>query len=143
MINEDKQFISDEDEELERIKRKKMKELMRPGESKVMSDKPIQITDSDFSEIVSKHPIVLVDCWAPWCGPCTAIAPIVEEIAREYSGKVFVGKLNVDQNPMTASSFQIMGIPTLLIIKDGKEVDRIVGLVPKQNIQARLEKQLS
>ncbi|MGD8565293.1 MAG: thioredoxin [Candidatus Bathyarchaeota archaeon] len=142
MVNEDKQFISDEDEELERIKRKKMKELMRLGENKVMSDKPVQITDSDFNEIISKHPIVLVDCWAPWCGPCTAIAPIVEEIAREYSGKVFVGKLNVDQNPMTANSFQIMGIPTLLIIKEGKEVDRIVGLVPKQNIQTRLEKQL-
>ena len=142
MSTKDKQFISDEDEELERIKRKKMKELMRFKESKIMSDKPVQITDSDFNEIISKHSIVLVDCWAPWCGPCTAIAPIVEEIAREYSGKVFVGKLNVDQNPMTANSFQILGIPTLLIIKDGKEVDRIVGLVPKQNIQTRLENQL-
>jgi thioredoxin 1 len=140
---EHKQFISEEDEELRRIKEKKLKELMRlKGKKQEMSAKPVPVTDSHFSETVDKHALALIDCWAPWCGPCVVISPIVEELAKEYAGKVLFGKLNVDENPRTAGRFQIFGIPTLLIIRNGKEVDRIVGLVPKDQIEARLKKHL-
>lgn len=143
MSSEHKQFISAEDEELRRIKEKKLKELMRLKEKKQeMSAKPVPVTDSNFSEIVDKHSLALIDCWAPWCGPCVAIAPIVEELAKEYAGKILFGKLNIDENPKTAERFRIFSIPTLLITKNGKEVDRIVGLVPKDQIEARLKKHL-
>jgi thioredoxin 1 len=107
-----------------------------------MIAKPVPVTDSNFSEMADKHSLALVDCWAPWCGPCVVISPIVEELAKEYAGKVLFGKLNVDENRRTAERFQIFGIPTLLIIRNGKEVDRIVGLVPKDQIEARLKKHL-
>jgi len=143
MTGKHEQFISEENEELRRIKKKKLKELMRLKEKKQeMSAEPIPVTDSNFSEIVNNHPLALIDCWAPWCGPCVVIAPIVEELAKEYAGKVLFGKLNVDENPRTAGRFQIFGIPTLLIIRNGKEVDRIVGLAPKDHIEARLRKHL-
>jgi thioredoxin 1 len=140
---EHEQFISKEDEELRRIREKKLRELKRLKEKKrEMYVKPVHVTDSNLNEMVSKNSLVLIDCWAPWCGPCVVVSPIVEELAKEYAGKVFVGKLNVDENPGTAGSFQIFGIPTLLLFKDGREVDRIVGLVPKDHIEARLKKHL-
>jgi thioredoxin 1 len=107
-----------------------------------MSAKPVPVTASNFGEIVNEHPLALIDCWASWCGPCVVISPIVEELAKEYVGKVLFGKLNVDENRRTAERSQIFGIPTLLIIRNGKEVDRIVGLVPKDQIEARLKKHL-
>jgi len=141
MANEHKRFISEEDEELRLIKEKKLKELKIMKEKKQdMNTKPIPVTDSNFTEIVNKHQLALIDCWAPWCGPCVVIAPIIEGLAKEYAGKVLFGKLNVDENRKTAERFQIFGIPTLLIIKNGKEADRIVGLVPKDQIEARLKK---
>jgi len=136
-------YISEENEELTRIKEKKLRELMKQQEKKQeMSTKPIPVTDSNFNEIVDKNSLTLIDCWAPWCGPCVVISPIVEELAKEYAGKVLFGKLNVDENPRTAELFRIFGIPTLLIIRNGKEVDRIVGLVPKDHIEAHLKKRL-
>ena len=141
MSNEHKEFISEEVGELRRIKEKKLKELMKLKEKKEgMSTKPVQVTDANFNKTVSSHPLVLIDCWAPWCAPCVVIAPTVEELAKEYAGRVFFGKLNVDENPRTAGIFQIFSIPTLLIMENGKEVDRIVGLVPKNHIEARLKK---
>jgi len=143
MSGEHKQFISEENEELRRIKDKKLRELMKRQEKKQeMSTKPIPVTDSNFNEIVDKNSLALIDCWAPWCGPCVVISPVVEELAKEYAGKVLFGKLNVDENPRTAERFRIFGIPTLLIIRNGKEVDRIVGLVPKDQIEAHLKKHL-
>jgi thioredoxin 1 len=140
---EHERFISEEDEELRRIKEKKLKELMRLKEKKQeIVAKPTPVTDLNFSEMVNRYPLALIDCWAPWCGPCVVISPIVEELAKEYGGKAFFGKLNVDENPRTARYFRIFGIPTLLIIRNGKEVDRIVGLVPKDQIEARLKKYL-
>jgi len=136
-------YISEENEELTRIKEKKLRELMKKQEKKQeMSTKPIPVTDSNFNELVDKNSLALIDCWAPWCGPCVVISPIVEELAKEYAGKVLFGKLNVDENPRTAERFRIFGIPTLLIIRNGKEVDRIVGLVPKDHIKTRLKKHL-
>jgi thioredoxin 1 len=143
MSGEHKRFAYEEDEELGHIREKKLKELMRLKEEKPkMSIKPVQVTDSNFNETVNEHSLVLVDCWASWCAPCMVIAPIIEELAKKYVGRVFVGKLNVDENPGIAGHFQIFGIPTLLIIKNGKEVDRIVGLVPKSQVEARLKKHM-
>jgi len=85
---------------------------------------------------------MVVDFWAPWCGPCLIMAPVFEELAEEYEGKVAFGKLNVDENPQTAGRFGILGIPTLLIMKNGEEVDRIVGAVPKDYIKTKLKKHL-
>jgi thioredoxin 1 len=139
MGSEHEQFISEENEELKRIRWRKLAELKA---RKDMSDKPVHVTDSDFDETVKKYPLVLVDFWAEWCGPCRALASTVEELHKEYMGKVFIGKLNVDQNPQTAENFQVFSIPTLIIMKNGKEVDRIVGCVPKKHIEASLNKHL-
>ena len=102
---------------------------------------PLVVTDATFAAEVERSPLpVLVDAWAAWCGPCRMIAPAVDELAAELAGKVRVAKLNVDENPATASRFDIRSIPTLLVIAGGREVDRIVGAQPKQAIRARLER---
>jgi thioredoxin 1 len=143
MSDEHKQFISKEDAELKHTKEKKLRELMGLKEKEhEMNSDPTHITDSNFNEIVNKHSLALIDCWAPWCGPCLALAPTIEELTEKYAGKVLVGKLNVDENPRTAERFQIFSIPTTLIMKNGKEVDRIVGLVPKNHVEAVLRKHL-
>lgn len=101
---------------------------------------PITVTDATLPQELAQAGArpVLVDCWAPWCGPCRRIAPIMDELAAESGGRYVVAKLNVDENPGTASRFQIDGIPALLIFKGGRLVDKIVGLQPKQAIAARL-----
>jgi len=100
---------------------------------------PLTVTDASFSNDVERSPLpVLVDAWAAWCMPCRTIAPVIEELAAEMTGRVRVAKLNVDENPATASRFDLRSIPTLLIFKDGREVDRIVGVHPKAEIRRRL-----
>jgi thioredoxin 2 len=102
---------------------------------------PLIVTDATFAADVESSPLpVLVDAWAAWCGPCRTIAPAIEELAVELTGRVRVAKLNVDDNPATASRFEIRSIPTLLVIAGGREVDRMVGALPKQAIRARLER---
>jgi thioredoxin 2 len=104
-----------------------------------LAGKPLTITDANFSQEVEGSPLpVLVDIWAPWCGPCQMIAPVVEQLASELAGRLQVGKLNVDENPATANRFQVRGIPCLLLMKAGREVDRIVGVQPKGEILRRL-----
>jgi thioredoxin len=107
--------------------------------------KPQVVTDVTFAKDVvsaSASLPVLVDCWAPWCGPCRMIAPMLDELAAESNGRYKIAKLNVDENPQTSAQFQIRSIPTLLIFKNGKMVDQIVGAVPKQAIAARLAAQM-
>jgi thioredoxin 1 len=143
MCREHEQFISEEDVELRHIREKKLRKLVENRERrKEMPVEPAHVTDSNFNEIVCKHSVALIDCWAPWCGPCLALAPTIEKLAEEYAGRVLIGKLNVDENPKTAECFQIFSIPTMLIMKNGKEVDRIVGLVPKNHVEAILKKHL-
>ena len=134
---------SGENAELEKIRASKIKELAtKVKEEKSLGNAPIIIDDEHFDETVKKHSLMLIDCWADWCGPCRMIAPTVEELARDYAGRVTVGKLNVDDNPLIAERFCVMSIPTLLIMKNGVEVDRVVGSVPKQLIEERLKKHL-
>ena len=106
-----------------------------------VSTKPVTVTDATFAAEVERSPLpVLLDMWAPWCGPCQMIAPVLEELATEMAGRVRVGKLNVDENPATAARFNVRSIPTLLVLKAGQEVDRIVGVQPKAEIARRLQR---
>ena len=124
-------------DELEQIRDKKMKELRKQMSTPTI-DKPIVVSDRNFEQTTKSYPLLVVDCWAAWCAPCRAIAPIVDELAKEYSGKVVFGKLNVDENPETTQRFGVMAIPTLLVMKDGQEVDRVVGVVPKNQLEAKV-----
>jgi thioredoxin 1 len=133
------------DDELEAIKHKKLAELQKEAATKAMMSsitEPIVLTDSNFASEVAKYPIMLVDFWAPWCGPCRMVSPIVEQLSREYSGRVAFGKVNVDENQRIAASFGIQSIPTLMIFKGSKAVDVIIGAMPKAQIEMKLKQQL-
>jgi thioredoxin len=101
----------------------------------------VTVSDATFADEVERSPLpVLVDMWAPWCGPCHMVAPTIDALAAEFAGRVRVAKLNVDDNPATSDRFGVRSIPTLLVLKNGREVDRIVGVQPKAAIAARLER---
>ena len=109
-----------------------------------MAGSVVEFSQANFDEEVLKAQTpVLVDLWAAWCGPCRMIGPVVEELSDQYAGKVKMGKLNVDDHPQVAAQYGIMNIPTLLLFKDGKEVDRIVGVVPKEELARRVESVLN
>jgi len=102
-------------------------------------DSPVTVSDKTFNhEIVSATVPVLLDCWAPWCGPCRTIGPIIDQLAKEFAGKVKFAKLNVDENPATSAKYNIMSIPTMLLFKDGKVVNSLVGALPKAEIENHL-----
>ncbi len=106
--------------------------------------KPMEVTDATFEAEVLKADLpVLVDFWAAWCGPCKMIAPVVEELARDYAGKLKVCKLNVDENNQTAAQFGIMSIPTLMLFKDGQPVERLIGYMPKAKLVEKLSPHLA
>jgi thioredoxin 1 len=104
--------------------------------------KALEITDANFSNNTAEG-LTLVDFWAPWCGPCRMVGPVIEELAEQYAGQIKVGKLNVDDNQETAMKFRVMSIPTVILFKDGEPVEIVVGAGPKRNYEARIEKHLA
>lgn len=132
-------------DELEQIRARKITEMMNRPEKPEGSSRsagPDVLTDANFDAAIKANSLVVVDCWAAWCYPCRMIAPIVEELASEYGSVATFWKLNVDENPSTAMRYDIQSIPTILIIKNGIEVDRIIGVVPKMQIETVLKKHL-
>jgi thioredoxin 1 len=107
-----------------------------------MGNAPFHLTDANFDETIKNNKVALIDFWAGWCGPCRALAPTIVELASDYNGKVLVGKLDVDESPKTAECFQVFSIPTLIVFKDGCEVERLVGLCAKNRIDDLLKKHL-
>lgn len=134
------------DDDLESIKQRKMAELQKAAASKALMSaltEPVVLTDSNFKDEIAKYPVMLVDFWASWCGPCRMVSPIIEKLAKEYSGRVAFGKVNVDENQMISGSFGIQSIPTMMIFKGGKAVDVMIGAVPKAQIELKIKQQLS
>ena len=131
-------------DDIDEIKRRKMEQLKKQylNRGNIMEENmpstPINMTDADIDGNIGKYQTVVVDCWAPWCGPCRMVGPIVEDLAREMKGKIVFGKLNVDENQATSTKYGIMSIPTLLVFKNGELVDRIVGAMPKDALKAKL-----
>ena len=135
-----------EDEELERIMRRKLEKLMKKTSGRTeeakpsseLSGEPVDLTDATFTRFVKDNAMAVIDVWAPWCGPCRFVSPVVEEIARDYVGKIAFGKLNVDQNQRVATQYGIMSIPTLLVFKNGELVDQIIGAMPRERLEPRI-----
>jgi len=107
-----------------------------------MGNEPAHLTDANFEQTINGNKVVLVDFWAGWCGPCRALAPTIEELAKQYEGKALIAKVDVDENPKTAEKFQVYSIPTVILIKDCCEVERIVGLCGKNKYDEALAKHL-
>ena len=129
-----------------RVSDERLREYLTPvcgncGAELPASAHPITVTDANFSSQVEMSPLpVLLDLWAPWCGPCRMLGPVVDQLARELAGRVRVAKINIDENQMTTARFQVSSIPTLIIFKDGREVDRILGAQPKSEIVRMLNR---
>jgi thioredoxin 1 len=142
------------DEELERLNKKKAEELIARQQEqqqrrffeqsqRAQYGRPVVLTDSNFASEVAKHDLLVVDFWAPWCGPCRMVSPIIEQLAKEYAGRVTFGKLNVDENPVVSQAFRIQSIPTLLVFHKGKAVDGQIGALPKAQIEDTFRRYLS
>ena len=134
-------------DEIEEIKRKKMEKMMndinKPSSPSIeLPNKPVLVTDATIDSMASQYPLFILDCWAEWCGPCRAIGPIIEQLAAELKGKAVFGKLNVDENMQTANKYRISAIPTLMVFKDGKLIDKLVGAYPKPALAAKLQRYL-
>ena len=137
----------DEQDELKEIRKKKMEKMMKdqskPTEPSVQfPNKPVILTDATIDSATTQYPLLIVDCWAEWCGPCRMLGPVIEELAGEMSGKVVFGKLNVDQNMNTSNKYRISAIPSMLVFKGGKLADKIVGAYPKGALTAKIQKYL-
>jgi len=131
-----------QDEDIEKIKEKMVDNMMNEGKSKQYPEEPIEMTDNDFQETLEEYPLVLVDFWAAWCGPCRMMEPVLEEIAEEHQGDVVIGKMNVDKNQNIPSKFQISSIPTLILFKNGEPVEKIIGALAKDQLVQKFEQHL-
>jgi thioredoxin 1 len=134
--------------DIEEIRRRKMAEMMRQANAGSAGDSgwpdaPVHVTDSDFEEFVKRYPKVVVDCWAPWCGPCRMLSPTIDAIAKGLKGKVVFAKLNTDDNLRVAGKFKIMSIPTLLFFKNGQLIDRMIGAAPRAVVEQSISKALA
>src|SRR5467141_3123691 len=119
------------------------KSVQVTDKSKPVLNEPIHVTDAEFDKVVQEHPYVIVDFWAEWCAPCRAIAPMIEDLAKQYAGRVTFVKVNTDENPRVPQQFMVMGIPTLLFFKGGKLVDQVVGAMPRAPFEERVKKHLT
>ncbi len=131
------------DPEIERIQQKKMAEMLKRAQMQQLNSagisKPIILTDSNFSAEITKHNLLVVDFWAPWCGPCRMVGPVIEQLAAEYSGKVTFGKMNVDENMTVPGSFRVMSIPTIMVFESGRAVETIIGACAKSHIESKFK----
>ena len=130
-----------EDKELNDIMTRKRNELIARWDILpriILLHRPVLLTDSNFNQEVEKYPLIVVDFWAPWCGPCRMVSPVIEQLAKELAGKVVFGKVNVDENPRIASAFGIQSIPTITIFKNGKAIDGFVGAASKSQMQSKI-----
>ena len=140
------QAMQNWNDELNEIMEKKMKDLAKKGNGNDFSDNinttmgaaPLTLNDSNFEGTIKKSQLIVVDFWAPWCGPCRAVSPVIEQLATELAGKALFGKLNVDENPVVSSTFGIQSIPTIAIFKNGKMVDGFVGAASKSLILSKI-----
>ncbi|MCK4937422.1 MAG: thioredoxin [Methanosarcinales archaeon] len=129
-------------DELEEIRKRKLKEL-EESLNKTQLDVPIELTDKDMDKALGEHPKLVVDCWAVWCGPCRMVAPTIEALAKEKAGDIVFGKLDIDNNPQTAMKYAITAVPTMLIFKDGQPVGRVLGALPKQQLEIKISELLN
>ena len=131
-----------------RVPEARLKESPRCGKCRTLlpsevPDRPVYVNDADFTSQVLASPFpVLVDCWAPWCGPCRAVAPVLQELAYKYRGRLKIAKINVDENPGTGSRYAIQSIPTMLLVRNGQVIDRLVGALPKEALEAQIARLL-
>ena len=121
-------------DELEAIRQKKMERLQTMTSGEVLI-----LDDNNLAETVSEHPFVVLDCWAEWCGPCKMVAPVIEQLAKEYAGRITFAKLNIDENMGTAMKYQISAIPTMLVFRNGEMAGQIIGALPKNHIEQKLQ----
>jgi len=133
--------------EIEEIRQKKMAAMIQNATARKSGgngwpEVPVPVKDSDFEEFVKRYPKVVVDCWAPWCGPCRMLSPTIDSLAKDHRGKVVYGKLNTDENFATAGKYKIMSIPTLLFFKNGQLVDKMIGAAPRAIVEQNINKAL-
>ena len=121
-------------DELEAIRQKKMERLQTMTSGEVLI-----LDDNNLAETVREHPFVVLDCWAEWCGPCKMVAPVIEQLAKEYAGRITFAKLNIDENMGTAMKYQISAIPTMLVFRNGEMAGQIIGALPKNHIEQKLQ----
>jgi thioredoxin 1 len=132
------------DDELENIRKKYISSVLKENSKKEeMKMEPVVLTDSTFDAEVKKDHILVVDFWATWCAPCRFLTPVIEELAKEYAGRISFGKVDVDENPNVSAKFDIRSIPTVMMFKDGKVADISIGAVPKQMLETKLKRLLN
>jgi thioredoxin 1 len=134
------------DEELENIRKNMYNRILNAEKLEKgnnMDGKSVELNDGNFDQMVSKPGLMVVDFWAEWCAPCRFVSPVLDELAKEYAGKMVLGKLNVDLNPQVSARFMIRSIPTIMFFKDGKPVDTVIGALPKPMIETKIKKNLN